>query len=43
MKNKASGKKKLVVKKTTLKNLTVRTDTKLPEMQWTMCPKCGSY
>lgn len=45
MKNKTSSrssKKKLVVRKTALKNLTVRTDSK-QAAQWTLCPVCGSY
>lgn len=36
------NRKKLVVRKTALKNLTVRTDNKEPA-RWTMCPVCGSY
>lgn len=42
--NASNGKnrKKLVVRKTALKNLTVRTSAKQAP-QWTMCPVCGSY
>jgi hypothetical protein len=45
IKTKAStgkNRKKLVVRKTALKNLTVRTEAK-PAARWTMCPVCGSY
>lgn len=45
IKTKAStrkNRKKLVVRKTTVKNLTVRTSAKQAP-QWTMCPVCGSY
>ena len=44
MKTKSTRKarKKLVVKKTALKNLTVRTSSK-GVAPWTLCPVCGSY
>lgn len=40
-KNRKNG-KKLAVRKTAVKNLTVRTNGK-PAAQWTLCPVCGSY
>ncbi len=36
------ARKKLVVRKTALKNLTVRTSAK-QDGRWTLCPVCGSY
>ena len=36
------NRKKLVVRKTALKNLTVRTNSKQAP-PWTLCPVCGSY
>lgn len=38
----SKSRKKLVVKKTALKSLTVRTNGK-QAAAWTMCPVCGSY
>jgi len=41
-KSPSKNRKKLAVRKTALKNLTVRASS-APAGRWTLCPVCGSY